>query len=365
MNAGGLTCGELLEVNALKYGNRIGYVQGERSLTHRQYLDRARCLADAIHRRKVRLQDRVAVLSTNNLEFLEVYGACELAGFIIATVNYRLSPPEALAILLDAAPVVLIFEAAYEGVVDGIRARLKTITTFVCIGNPPAWAERYEEFLAAGSIMGPPIRACLTDIAHLIYTSGTTGRPKGVMLAHGPLTAKAQLHAGDMDVIPDDRFLIVMPVFHVGARGVISAGQWRGAAIHLQSSFEPGAFLQMLSGSAITIAHLAPMMIKAILEDPLLEELDFASLKVICYSAAPMPLATLRRGLDRFGPVFHQSYGQTEGMVSSLLRSQHRPDGSDADRQRLRSVGQPYPRTQVRIIDEDGQDVPTGEPGEI
>jgi acyl-CoA synthetase (AMP-forming)/AMP-acid ligase II len=369
MNAGNtpldMTLADLLEANAEKYGGRIGYVDGERALTHRQYLDRCCKLADGLYKRGVRHQDRVAILSMNRIEFLEVYGACEVSGFMIATVNYRLATPEVLAVLEDSAPRVVLFEAAYAEMIDSIRSDLPSIETFVCIGDPPDWAESYEAVVESGSVAGPPLRPSVDDIAHLIFTSGTTGRPKGCMLAHRELVRKAQLHAGDMDTIPDDRVLIVMPLFHVGARGIVSAGQWRGAAIHLHRSFDPETFLVQVEAQRITLAHLAPTMVKDVLDLDLSSQVDLTSLRVIAYAAAPMPLPTLRRGLELLGPVFHQAYGQTEGMVSSLLRCQHKPDGEEAERRWLLSVGQAYPGTRLRIVDEAGADVPIGHEGEI
>src|SRR5258707_3842284 len=115
----------------------------------------------------------------------------------------------------------------------------------------------------------------------------------------------------------------------------------------------------------MTIACLASTMVKDVWEHESVEMLDLSSLRVMCYAASPMPLPTLRRGLEVLGRVFHQSYGQTEGMISSLLRSQHCLDGNDVERARLQSAGQPYPGTQVRIVDESGTNLPQGAIGEI
>lgn len=364
MKAQDITLAEMLRANARNYGAQPGYVHGERVLTHAAYLARCQALADALRLTGVRSQDRVAILAMNCLEYAEVYGACELAGHIIATLNFRYTAAEALAALQDAAPEVLIFQAQYADLIDGLRADL-AFQTYVCIGRAPDWAIAYEDFVATGDPAYAPPDPDPESLTHLIYTSGTTGRPKGVLHAQKPLALKAQLHAGDIDVTPFDRVLIVMPMFHVGARGLMSAGQWRGAAIHILESFRPDDYLAEIERSRITICHLAPTMVKDMLDSPRLSELDLSSIKAILYAAAPMPLPTLRKGLELLGSVFHQSYGQTEGMVSSLLRCQHRPDGDAAERQRLLSVGQPYPGTQVRLLDEQGDEVPQGAEGEI
>jgi acyl-CoA synthetase (AMP-forming)/AMP-acid ligase II len=365
MSIVGMTLAQLLEANAEKYGASVGYVDQTRSLTHGQYLDRAKRLAGGLYSKGARRQDRIAMLSMNSIEFLEVYGACEVSGLILAGVNYRLAPPEIKQVLIDAAPIALIFEAQYLSLIASLKQDLPSIQNFICVGAHTEWSQDYEDVIRNGKHEDLINRPGPQDIAHLMYTSGTTGKPKGCMQPHEAVLSKAQLHAGDMAITPEDRVLIVMPLFHVGARGITSAAQWRGAATYVLRKFDPDSYLRILASEKITVAHLAPTMVKDILDQESIANHDLSNLRVICYAAAPMPLPTLRKGLQLLGAVFHQSYGQTEGMVSSLLREQHRPDGTPAERLRLQSVGQPYPRTEVRIVDDAGADVPRGETGEI
>jgi len=361
----GLSIGDLIARNARLYGDRPAFVQGQRRLSHVDYFARCLRLADAIYAAGARRQDRVAILSMNSIEFAEVYGACEVAGFIISTLNFRLAPKELAYILREAAPGILIFEEQYADVVDQLRSEAHSVRAWVCIGAPPPWAAAYEDFLSQGGADGPPIRSREDDVAHLIYTSGTTGRPKGCILGHGESLNKAQFHASDCALTAEDSVLILMPLFHVGARGVESGAQWRGAAVHLERKFTPELFIRTVASERITIGHLAPTMVQEVLEDPLVEQADLSSLRAIFYSSAPMPLPVLRRGLHILGNVFHQSYGQTEGAISSLQRWQHRPDGDARDLRRLTSVGQPYPGVEVRIVDEAGNEAPLNTPGEI
>jgi len=106
-------------------------------------------------------------------------------------------------------------------------------------------------------------------------------------------------------------------------------------------------------------------MIQALLDAPDIEKRDVSSLRMIVYAAAPMPLPVLKCGLRIFGPIFQQQFGQTEGIGTTLLAHQHRPEGTDRDREILTSVGQASPRVNVRVVDDQGQDVEPGEIGEI
>ena len=362
----GFSLGELLERNARCQADGIAYDDGARRLTHGAFFGRVRRLAAALEQRGCMHQDRVAMLSMNSIEYFEFYGACELAGFIAATVNYRLAVAEMQAIVESAAPAAFLFEAQYAEAAARLRERLPGVRSWICLGGPaPAWAEDYEAVIAAAPADGPHARAAEDDIAHLIFTSGTTGKPKGCMLGHRDSVNKAQMHAAEMGISPADRVLLVMPYFHVGAKGIQSGATWRGATVLVHRSFEPMRVLDTIERDKVTILHLAPTMVQTVLEQSGIAQRDLSSVRIVCYSAAPMPINVLRQGLALMGDVFHQVYGQTEGAVSVLLRSQHRPDGTERERRRLESVGQPLIGTQVRLLVDDGRDAAPGEAGEI
>jgi acyl-CoA synthetase (AMP-forming)/AMP-acid ligase II len=361
-----MTLGDLLERNARFIADAIAYDDGTRRLTHGAFLGRVRQLAAALEQRGCVHQDRVAMLSMNAIEYFEFYGACELAGFMAATVNYRLAVAEMQVIVESAAPAAFLFEAQYAEAAAQLRESLPGVRSWICVGGPaPAWAEDYEAVLAAAPAGGPRGCASEDDVAHLIFTSGTTGKPKGCMLAHRDSVNKAQMHAAEMGISPQDRVLLVMPYFHVGAKGIQSGATWRGATVLVHRSFDPARVLDAIERDKATILHLAPSMVQTVLEQPGIAQRDLSSVRVVCYSAAPMPINVLRQGLALMGDVFHQVYGQTEGAVSVLLRAQHRPDGSERERRRLESVGQPLIGTEVRLVADDGGDAAPGEAGEI
>jgi acyl-CoA synthetase (AMP-forming)/AMP-acid ligase II len=355
------TIADILERNARLFGRQDGYVEGDRRLTHSAYLDRCRAIAGSFLQEGARRQDRIAVLAMNCLEYMELYGACELSGLILATLNFRLTAAELEPLVTDIAPAALVFEQQYTALVESFRDRLAGVR-LISIGEPPDWAEPYEA-LAEGE--AAPETAQGDDIAHLIFTSGSTGRPKGCILGQRELARKFANHASDLAITDEDRMLIMMPLFHVGARGVAGAGQWRGAAIHIHRGFDPGAILRTVAAERITVTHMAPTMVRSLLDHPQAGTSDLSSLRVLYYAAAPMPISVLRKGLDLLGPVFHQSYGQTEGFVTALLRHQHRLSETGEEHPRLLSVGQPCPGVNVRLVDERGNDVAPGTPGEI
>ena len=360
------TLGDILRNNAYKFPGETAFVYEGRRITFKAHFERANRLASALYELGLRRQDRVSILSQNTMEFMESFGACELAGFIAATVNFRLAPPEILYILTDATPRVLIFEAQYAPTIDQIRSKLPHIETYICFGGPvPDWALDYEVLLTGGSDAGAPTRPLPDELMHLIYTSGTTGRPKGVMRSHRGEIAIAQLMATELGLIVSDRLQLMMPVFHVGARFLQLGMHLRGGSVILHRNFKPAEIIETIVREKVTMTHMAPTMVQALLDTPGIESADLSSLHTLCYSAAPMPLPLLRRGLKLLGPVFLQLYGMTEGGGTTLHKRQHKPDGTPEEIKRLGSIGQAAPNVDVKIVDEEGRELPAGQPGEI
>ncbi|MEZ5782584.1 MAG: long-chain-fatty-acid--CoA ligase [Rhizobiaceae bacterium] len=360
------TLGDILRNNAYKFPDEIAYSYHGRVVTFAEHLDRGNRLSSALWQIGLRRQDRVSVLSQNTIEFMECYVACELAGYIAATVNWRLAAPEISYILKDSTPRVLFFEAQYAATIDKIRSELPFIERFICFGGEvPEWAEDYETFLASGDAQGAPSRPLPDEIMHLIYTSGTTGKPKGVMRTHRAEIAIAILMATELGLIVSDKLQLMMPVFHVGARFLQLAVHIRGGSVVMHHDFKPAEIVDAIERERVTMTHMAPTMVQAMLSVPGIENRDLNSLHTICYSAAPMPVPLLKRGLQLLGPVFLQLYGMTEGGGTTLHKRQHKPDGSPEDIKRLGSIGQAAPNVDIRIVDEEGRELPAGEPGEI
>jgi acyl-CoA synthetase (AMP-forming)/AMP-acid ligase II len=357
------TLGDLITRAARFTPDETALVFGDVRFTHRQHLDRAHRLSSALYLDGCKHQETVSILSMNSTQYAEVFSAAWLGGFILGTLNFRLAAPELEWILNDTRPRVLIFEAQYAEMIDTMRPHLTFVSTFVCIGQAPDWAQDYEVFLAKGSPNGAPHDVKPDDIAHIIYTSGTTGRPKGVMRSHRNELAIANCVCVVMDVRPGGRMLEVMPMFHAGAQSSMLAQMWRGGEIHIHRTFAPAAVLHTVEKERITHLHLVPLMVQAIVDEPDFERYDVSSVETIFYAAAPMPVPVLQRALARFGPVFVNGWGQTEGTGTALPKHLHSTSGPQVAL--LGSIGHPYALTEIRIVDDQGKDCPAGSVGEL
>jgi len=308
----------------------------------------------------VRPGDRVAVLSQNRPEMLEAYGAAELGGCILVPLNWRLAGPELATIVADADPSALIFEEGYAAAVAALPSRPALL---ICMGGTTPGALDYEALLAGAEEGGEPAPRP-EDAAYIIYTSGTTGTPKGAMLSHGAMLHSAGTIACEAGLRPTDRVLITMPLFHVGAKIEWLAVQYMGGSCVLLPRFDPPEVFRAIATERTTAAHLAPVMVKTLVEHPARAAHDLSSLRRIHYGSAPVPVPDLRRAVAAFGPVFHQLYGMTEHVASSILlpfqQDLDAPEGSP-EAGRLASAGQPYHGTELRIVDDAGQDAEEGE----
>jgi acyl-CoA synthetase (AMP-forming)/AMP-acid ligase II len=377
------TLSDLIERNARLHGSRPCFA-GTHALTHLQFAQRCWRLANAWLARGVKPGDRVGFLLRNSIESMEVYGAAEAAGFIAVPLNWRLAAQELAQVLQDCKPAALVTsteflataQAACElaqcspqmSVVDPQAGRVDAQTSGVDAqaGRVDAQASGYDDLLRQGQADRPQARPRPEDVAHIVYTSGTTGRPKGVMWTHQAVLAAAQELALATSARPTDRIVISMPLFHVGAKIEWLGVQVVGGSCVLLGQFSELDFFKAVQEYGANAAHLAPTMVKRLVEHPERRKFRLTNLRRVMYGSAPVRGEELRSAVAAFGQIFYQIYGMTEHMCISVLSPwDQKLDGDALDAQRLESAGQPFLRTQVRIVDEAGQDLPQGQEGEI
>ena len=361
-----LTAVEIIERNACYFPEREAYIYGDRRLTHAQWFDRAKRLAGGLYELGLRRQDRVAILSMNCLEFYETYAAAETASYICAPINYRLTAPEIAFMMRDSQAKILIFEAQYASVVEGLRAELRDVKHYVCIGDPPAWAVSFEAVVAHGTPSGAPIVPRADDFVYLWYTSGTTGRPKGVPWRQDKVCETARANMTASELTGETRLLQVTPLYHIGGKGYALGTGWAGGTVILHRLFDPAALLATVQREKITMTFMVAAMLQAVLDIHEKQPYDVSSIRSIVTAAAPIPVLLLRRAIEVMGPVFSVQYGCTEvGGIATLPRDEVKPSGNADDIRRLSSVGHVNREVDFRIVDNQGEQCVAGQPGEV
>jgi acyl-CoA synthetase (AMP-forming)/AMP-acid ligase II len=359
------TLGETLRLNAMHFGESIGVSSATRTVTHTELYLRGHRLAAGWRALGLTRKDRVAMLAMNCVEVCELYAASEISGIPIVPMNFRLGPSEHLAIIRDSEPKTIFFESGYAEVVDFFRKDVPSIRHFVCIGTSPEWVMEFEPFMAASQPAMSWPSFSPDSLSCILYTSGTTGSPKGCMHSHRGFLKLGELMTAKMGLTASDRGLIMMPLFHMGGKSVQLGLHWSGGELFIHRKFEVEDILQTIARERITVTHMAPSMIQALLDHPAVTSFDFSSLRVIFYSAAAMPEPLLRRGLEKLGPVFIQSYGQTEVTGTVLPAKCHLPDGGETSPRHLSSVGIAPRGVEVMVTDENDLECPSGTAGEI
>ncbi len=364
------TVGKLLERNARFYPHREALVCGSRRHTYRSFYAAVNKLADGLHRLGVRRQDRVAILSMNNAEFVELLAAGDVAGYIVAPLNFRFAAPEVEWVLGDSSPRVLVFEAQYLALVASIKDKLKGIEHWVVIQDGtdvelPSWVMRWEALVASGSEAGPPVRSQPDDFGPLVYTSGTTGRPKGAMRSQRRWIATADRGAAISEFNSDTCTLLTTPAFHVGVIGYLVETYWVAGKVVLHRSFSPEQVLKAIEEERVTFSFFVAAMLQALLDSPECSTRDLSSLQNVVAAGAPCPVPLLQRAVERLGPIFSIQYGATETSGTGLFRRDVNPFGGEREIKRLASVGHPHPLNRLKVVDDAGNECPVGVAGEV
>jgi acyl-CoA synthetase (AMP-forming)/AMP-acid ligase II len=352
-------------LSAHHHPDRVAIRYQDRAITFRELRDRVRRLSQALLE-VAAPGDRVAILAENCPEYIECYYAVPGSGMALTFLNYRLSARELTYILTNAEPSVLVTEPGYLATVEEIRPDIPSIKHVVLIGGSGGDIG-YEELLRRGSPQGEPeARPGEDEVAWLLYTSGTTGLPKGAMLSHRNVAAAVLNSAARFETEPAEVCLFPWPLYHV-AGYLVPLYHMYGFTLVLMRSYDPGEFLASIERYRVTTASAAPTMLNMLLQDPRIDAHDLSSLRGIGYGAASMPAEVLRRAMDRWpGVGFNTVFGMTElsGNIMYFSRPAHEY-ALEENPELLRSVGQQLPLVRVRVVDDDMNDVPVGEAGEL
>jgi fatty-acyl-CoA synthase len=324
---------------------------------------RVSALADGLSRRGVGFGDRVMILMLNRTEFVESVLAANMLGAIAVPLNFRLTPAEIAFLVEDCEARVMITEPVLAAVATGVRDIQPLLNTIVvAAGSTDDGVIGYEDLINETGDPHETVDIPNDSPALIMYTSGTTGRPKGAVLTHTNLTGQTMtgLYTNGADINSDVGFIGV-PFFHIAGIGNMLTSMLLGTptVIYPLGAFDPGQLLDVLAAEKVTGIFLVPAQWQAVCAEQQARPRDLR-LRVISWGAAPAPDALLREMSAMFpGTQILAAFGQTEmSPVTCMLL------GDDAIRKRG-SVGKVIPTVAARVVDENMNDVPIGEVGEI
>lgn len=312
--------------------------------------------------------DRLTWLSKNCIEEMLVFYGCSKVGVVPTPINYRLAPPEWAYIIDDSGANVLVVEQEFCAGIDRVRDKLSGVSRFICLdGSPPGW-ESFTEWLDNQPDNNPNHQINGSDDLYQMYTSGTTGLPKGAVLSQRAIECNTRMIGMEFGMhTGDTRILCALPMYHAAAGISHKCTVTVGGSVIIHRDFDPNAVVNDLVDKNITNCTLVPAMIQACLVHvPDIAEREFPQLRTMGYGASPIAEETLRQAMAAFRCRFTQVFGMTEttACVTLLTDTAHKR-ALAGEPHLLLSCGRAAPGTRVRIVDEEGAELPLGEVGEI
>ncbi|GAA4282786.1 long-chain fatty acid--CoA ligase [Brevibacterium daeguense] len=370
--------GHVISNTALRHPERDAIIFGEQHTRFSELDDRMNRIANGL-RQIAEDGARIAVLSRNRPEVIELQHAVPMAGMGCVFVNYRLTPREVAYILQNSGAAVIAVSQEFENAIRGLRDQLPDLRTVITLDEPQAGTAgqapdgafgedgilsysqlaTFEDDTPAGAGVDP------NSLAWLVYTSGTTGRPKGAMLSHANIIAAVANSLGGAPSQPFGRYINPFPLCHIAAYGMPTQFADKSTVV-LQEAFEAEDYMRTIQDLEITASSIAPVMLGLILSRPELDSYDVTSLRHISYGASSISPDLLRKSLKRFSNAeFFQAFGMTElaGNVAWMSHEWHLKGLEQPEI--LSAAGVTAPFAGIRIADPLDQPVANGEVGEI
>ena len=368
------TIPDMIAQRAHALGEAPAIVDGPTTLSFAELAERVEEAARALMAQGVEKGDRVAIWAPNMWEWIVCALAIHSVGAVMVPVNTRYKGIEA-SYLLEKSGAKALFtvteflDVDYVALLRGTDVELPRLTQIVVLrGEAPEGTLSYRDFLAQASEISPTSareRAASVgpdDVADVLFTSGTTGKPKGAMCTHAQNLRVFDQWSSIVGLRDGDRYLVVLPFFHsFGYKAGWFSALMRGATVFPEPVFNVDVVLRRIQEDAITMLPGPPSLYQSLLLHPDRAGFDISSLRLAVTGAAAIPVELIQRMKDELGfETVITAYGLTESCgVVTMCRL-------DDDAETIATTsGRAIPEVEVRIIDGNGNEVPTNEPGEI
>jgi fatty-acyl-CoA synthase len=355
--------GQMIVDGLNRHSDRPCLHLGDTIASYREVRERTSQFIQALASKGVGKGSPVAVLSANRPGVLYNMAAMAISGCRGTPLHPLGSLDDHAYVCNDAEIETLVYDPGVFGErARDLTERVPSLTNLLAFGS----SEVGEDYGALADGFSPqPLVAADVDpeeVSALIYTGGTTGKPKAVMATARSAAYMTMIQMAEWEWPDEIRMLVATPLSHAAA-AVFVPTLMKGGALYAMSGFSPGEFFGMIEKHEITTTFLVPVMIYVLLESKEAESADLSTLETIIYGASAMNPTRLAEGIQRWGPIFFQCYGQSEApmVLSHMKKADH-----DLEKpERLASCGRPTPWVHLALLDDDNNEVPAGEVGEI
>ncbi|MDP1737155.1 MAG: AMP-binding protein [Caulobacter sp.] len=335
------------------YPSSTAIVEGDRRVTYRELGEIVAQTMTVLRDLGVTRGDRVAVLAQNSTQFVALWLAAPMIGAALAPLNTRLTAHELRPIIEEYDPRLLL--------TDGNLAAARNVAPSGAKVQPMGKA--FSALVAAAEPSEPSSIVTEDEVMSVVYTGGTTGRSKGVMLTHRNRLSDALSMVAALRLTPGDVWLNCSPVFHTSGTFCLLPTFWTGATLLIEHKFDAALYADRVQAEGVTIGFMVPKMIQDLLDVLGPDDPRLSTLRFLGHGGAPITETLLREACDRLpGVEFASMYGATElGPMATLFQHQERFSGSG----RFASCGHPMLGVEVRVLDDNGESVPTRSIGEV
>jgi long-chain acyl-CoA synthetase len=337
---------------AAKEGPHPALRMDEAALSYDEFREAALRVAAGLRSRGVEPGDRVGMVLPNVLSFPVIFYGALLAGAAVVPMNPLLKAREIEYYLTDSGARLIVAGTQSAEPAAEAAAAVGVDSVTVDLAMP-------REVMADEGLDAPVERAD-SDTAVILYTSGTTGQPKGAELTHAGLNSNARTTQETLlEGTPDDVIMGCLPLFHVfGLTCSLNACVLAGASLTLIPRFDGGKALDVIERDGVTVFEGVPTMFSAMLHQPDTDKRDVSSLRLCVSGGSAMPVEVMRSFEETFGCIVLEGYGLSETSPVASFNHPH------AER-KPGSIGTPIRGVEMRLVDDEGTDVPSAEVGEI
>ena len=366
----GTTTGDLYDRCVDYFGDRTVLTFNDQSCTYNEMGFKANSLLNAFQNIGLKKGDSVAFLMANCPEYVFCEYAVAKNGCIRVPLAVLLSSNDHIYMMNQAECTTLVYHEDMAPRVKEMFPHLETVRYFICIAEDKSSIMEghfhLQTLIKNYTPEAKKVEIDPEDLVGIYYTGGTTGKPKGVMLPHRAWVYTVLLEMVELGFGWEEVFLYPTPLTHAGGCLMLPILLRKGRGVIIDH-FDPKLFLETVEKEKVTATFLVPTMIYVLLDYPDLKKYDLSSLHNIVYGASAIAPDRLKQAINIFGPIFTQLFGQTEApmMMSVLSREEHVVDDSDREKMILSSAGRPTFHAEVKLIDDDGNEVKRGESGEI
>ena len=360
----GIGITRLLDFALERFPSKTAYIDDHADITFAELELQAARLARAYGEAGAKVGDRAAVILPNGIPFIVAEIAMLRSGLVKVPLNIRFHPKEVLYSLADCEPTILVCTQDFAEAVEAQREDLPSLREVFVVGEAPAGCLSYNEVVSGGDAAPPHVPYGADDPILIRYTGGTTGRPKGIVHTAASFLAISLDVIRELGLRHDDVALHLGHLSH-GLNFMWAAYHAVGITQILRESFDPAQVLDDFETHRVTFIYMVPTMVQRLLQVDDGRH-DTSSLRMFMYSSAPMPVPVLRQAIARYGNIFSQVYTLSEApVITTMMHAEEHVDRETAVGHRLASCGREVVTMELRLVDDDMNDVPDGEVGEI